>query len=445
MMQDARTPLILGTGLTGLAISRHLSRSGISHFIVGPPPRETPRLGESLDITGTVLFKEDFPEFQHLTHRKRAFVFHLGTRETHCSLEFARRRSFSRFFKVLGHRPPEALLHIDRSRLDPELYDLVTSEFHCTAVPEKVQEVHYDAATDSIESVTTESGAKINTSWVFDAGSPMSPVTCALGLTPIPISSPQRTSFAHFTADGPVSGNPTWHERTELVCMAKEIDGLSGMIWCIPLGNKLSLGISIEADEETPDADLIETALRACERRGLRILDHLPHRTEAVHVSHRYFKRERVSGANWLLAGSPAAQVWFMSGSGVGVGLLAARIAPDCVRGKEKIKRQYAAYVEGLTRSHGCLSKVRYGNYGASCHRTLHAAVDPVVHSNVRRTAMFGKVTRSLPGYLFGMTAYKLSERRLILRNYCTILQNSSLRNHAREHLVVEAAGALRT
>src|SRR5947209_3493390 len=45
-------PVILGAGLTGLAISRALSAAGITHMLVGDRPAETPRLGESLNAEG---------------------------------------------------------------------------------------------------------------------------------------------------------------------------------------------------------------------------------------------------------------------------------------------------------------------------------------------------------------------------------------------------------
>ena len=54
MDQQAAYPVILDTGLTGMAISRALAAAGMKHALVGNRPTDAPRLGESLNAEGSL-------------------------------------------------------------------------------------------------------------------------------------------------------------------------------------------------------------------------------------------------------------------------------------------------------------------------------------------------------------------------------------------------------
>jgi hypothetical protein len=73
--QDAPRLAILGTGLVGLAISRALATAGIHHVLVGDPPTETPRVGESLNAEGSLEIARQFPDFSSSSSPSAAKCF----------------------------------------------------------------------------------------------------------------------------------------------------------------------------------------------------------------------------------------------------------------------------------------------------------------------------------------------------------------------------------
>ena len=71
---EPATAVIIGCGLTGLAISRSLSKAGVRHLLLGKPAAKgTPRLGESINAEGTVDLEEFFPELKDTYFRKRVY------------------------------------------------------------------------------------------------------------------------------------------------------------------------------------------------------------------------------------------------------------------------------------------------------------------------------------------------------------------------------------
>ena len=55
-------PVVIGSGLTGLSISRSLSCASIDHVLIGRRPDSSPRLGESMNLEGTLLLHLEAPE-----------------------------------------------------------------------------------------------------------------------------------------------------------------------------------------------------------------------------------------------------------------------------------------------------------------------------------------------------------------------------------------------
>src|SRR5262245_40319780 len=71
-------PVILGAGLTGLAISRALSAAGIMHVLVGDRPTEAPRLGESLNAEGSLEIARQFPDLARFLFDKQRLALFFG-------------------------------------------------------------------------------------------------------------------------------------------------------------------------------------------------------------------------------------------------------------------------------------------------------------------------------------------------------------------------------
>src|SRR5262245_9482752 len=76
--RQAARPVILGAGLTGLAVSRALSSAGVAHALVGDRPTETPRLGESLNAEGSLEAARQFPGLARFFSRKRQQTLFFG-------------------------------------------------------------------------------------------------------------------------------------------------------------------------------------------------------------------------------------------------------------------------------------------------------------------------------------------------------------------------------
>jgi hypothetical protein len=84
-------PVVIGSGLTGLSISHRLSRASIDHVLIGRRPDMSPRLGESLNLEGTLLAWEMFPQLSRFFFPKARVLGYLGAHEVICEFEVSRR------------------------------------------------------------------------------------------------------------------------------------------------------------------------------------------------------------------------------------------------------------------------------------------------------------------------------------------------------------------
>ncbi len=58
-------PVIVGAGLSGMVISRALSKAGVPHLLLGDAPTPAPRLGESLSLDASLALLNFFPPGTH--------------------------------------------------------------------------------------------------------------------------------------------------------------------------------------------------------------------------------------------------------------------------------------------------------------------------------------------------------------------------------------------
>ncbi|MCA9657205.1 MAG: hypothetical protein KC486_02580, partial [Myxococcales bacterium] len=177
-------PVIVGTGLTGCAISRSLARAGIRHLLVGPPVEgEGSRLGESLNLEGSLDFVDYFPEFKEAYLAKTAVTAHVGERAVRCDLNMQRGRMSSAFYAALGYRePPDAFLHVDRAQVDAAIFRAVAGDPHCEHVDALVEGVDYDADEDRVRRLDLSDGTAVAPITVFDATNHVRAVARHLGL-----------------------------------------------------------------------------------------------------------------------------------------------------------------------------------------------------------------------------------------------------------------------
>jgi hypothetical protein len=76
-MQRPQT-VIIGSGLSGLLISRALAAARIDHLLIGGPPDSAPRLGESLSLEASVFAFDFLEEFLPYFLSKHAVVGFMG-------------------------------------------------------------------------------------------------------------------------------------------------------------------------------------------------------------------------------------------------------------------------------------------------------------------------------------------------------------------------------
>ena len=351
-------PIIIGAGISGTLVSLILSRHHIPHILIGDPPSpKPPRLGESLDLDGTLCLLRLFPELSEFFYSKKCVDFYLGRELFTCGFEFQKKYSTRLFFRLTGDVAPYAFLHVDRLGLDIKLFELSTGSPYCTWFNERVSHLDYDNNTDKINTVILSSGEELPADYVFDASNYARLVAKSANVEQQFFSDLQRVVFTHYRAapDATHTHPPEqlWLDRTTLVRLHQELDGIDAMAWCIPVNNYVSVGISTRADANNFSTEATLNLLeQAYMKRGVCYSEIFPNPTDVKSITHRYFFHERAYGANWLLVGSTYGLVWWMAGAGVGTSLMAARYAPKILKKPKRMGRLYQEYVQGLLNNH---------------------------------------------------------------------------------------------
>jgi flavin-dependent dehydrogenase len=423
MAGTEQRPVIVGSGLTGMAISRTLTRAAVPHVMVGGPPGDTPRLGESLNMEGTFGLLELFPEFSRYFFPKRVVTGYLGDFSLTCNFQLDRSPGAHVIYRALGRRPVPEFLQFDRMGFDAALYEATAASPYCTVVASPLRELTYDGARDSFSTLRLEDGTELHPGYVFDASNHGRLLGKAADIGATLIGDPQRVAYTHYHAppDAP-TGTEDWESSTVIVRLFSDDDGMDALAWCIPLGRYVSIGVSLKDGETAVDDEgLLEAAHRAFERYGIHYRDrfHLPARTMALR--HRYFIYDRAYGANWMLAGPSFCQVWWMAGAGVGTAFAAAQVAPRILRHPMKVGRTYESYLRPLVDIHQAFDFFATIDRSGATPAALHHYSDRFVTSNLLRLA---DSTRLRPGLLPRIAARVISEgavRLKAVRNFCPV------------------------
>jgi flavin-dependent dehydrogenase len=361
-------PVIVGTGLTGCAISRSLARAGIRHLLVGPPvDGEGSRLGESLNLEGSLDFIDYFPEFKAAYLAKTAVTAHVGERAIRCDLNMQRGRMSSAFYAALGYRePPDAFLHVDRAQVDAAIFRAVAGDPHCEHVDALVDGVDYDADADRVRRLDLSDGTAVAPITVFDATNHVRAVARHLGLEVEILGPAQRAVYGHLDYLGePSCDDSMWHS-THVVRLDREGDGVDGLAWYIPLKGLASIGVGVDRGEEglpedeLSDEELFERVVRALERRAIFPAGSFapPTKLRAIPF-YRHFLHDRAYGRNWLLAGGTFCLMWFAASAGISSGFAAAHVAPRFIRDPERYGAPYESLLKALRSPHGVFDWLR--------------------------------------------------------------------------------------
>ena len=146
-----------------------------------------------------------------------------------------------------------------------------------------------------------------------------------------------------------------------------ERDKVDGIAWMIPLGDTLSVGISVDNDRfsqsEVEKRELRQRLDEAFTRRGVDYRYFYPeHKKETMEIVHRYYRRDRAHGANWVLAGGSYISIWFPSGAGLWTTLAVSRMAKLLIEEPLKYGPEYQEMMtEPLLRFHELLEGMARG------------------------------------------------------------------------------------
>ena len=351
---EGRIPVVIGSGLTGLSISHSLSRASVDHVLIGRRPEMSPRLGESMNLDGTLLLWEMFPQLARFFFPKRDAVGYFGDYEVVCEFDVGYRAVSRAIFRALGYAPATEFLQVDRIGFDAALWELAVASEHCTVLDASVADLEFDDASDRFTSVHLSDGTVVRPSYVFDATNHGRLLGRAAKIAYRTLGVPQRVAYTHYhAAAGASRSAEPWELSTAVARLLPESDGVDAMAWCIPLGDYVSIGLSTgETEIELDDEALLDRTAIAFVRHGIDYRRSYPNRVEPKGLRHSYFAYERASGANWLLAGPSFCQVWWLASAGVGTALTAAQLAPRFIQDPLRWGAEYDQYMKQLLPIH---------------------------------------------------------------------------------------------
>lgn len=367
---EADQPVVIGSTLTGLLISHALSRHGVDHVVLGgPEPAATPRLGESMNEISSIELWTSMPAELRQTFYPKCHISLLHGDVV--SMVYARhategviepdRTVMPMATTHLGRFLHGAkIIHVDRARFDPALYRLVRGQQRCRFVEARGTPV-VDRASDRVVRIDVEGLPAIALPrYVFDATSGRGLIAEAAGVDKQFISDPQRVVWTHLKRRPDAQGKTYWWcHGSNIVRHDRQRDGFDGVTWLIPIGDVLSVGVSVPATSEVEPAEaLLESCLSACANRGLAWSDLYTSTGPLSDVSNRYFCRSRAFGANWALGGGAFIQLWFPSSAGVGTAATAAHLAPRLVREPLVAGPIYENALRDLMRTHELLASM---------------------------------------------------------------------------------------
>jgi flavin-dependent dehydrogenase len=418
-----RVPVIIGSGLTGLSISHRLSRASIDHLLIGRRPGRSPRLGESLNLEGTLLLWETFPELSRFFFPKRDALGFFGDFEVVCDFEVSRRAVSRAIFRSLGYAPATEFLQLDRIGFDEALWDLATSDAHCTVLDAPLADLHFDEPSDSFTSIRLVDGTVVQPSYVFDATNHGRLLGQRAKVEYRTLGVPQRVAYTHYhLAPGSSRDADPWELSTAVVRLFRASDGADAMAWCIPLGDYVSVGVSASATESAlDDESMLERTAAALARHGIDYRRRFSDRAELKALRHSYFAYERAWGTNWLLAGPSFCQVWWLAGAGVGTALTAAQLAPKILDDPRRWGAAYDHYMKQLLPIQDTFDYFVHTRREEYDPAELHRYSDRFVKTSLVRLAGSTGMRDSRLATMISPAVAWLCRRPEVLREYCAV------------------------
>jgi flavin-dependent dehydrogenase len=301
---------VIGGGLSGKAVSLHLSKAGLKVICIEPAETRQP-VGESLDWSSPELLKELGLPMDDV------IAAQMGTWKRHVNLKL---RDGSQEDYVpdpwLGGAPfyvELRTLHLDRSRFDEELLKRVIAS-GVALVPDKVVKVEREGI--HISSVRTETGARFSSPWFIDAsGFATSLLAHEFNLRAIHNGPAKVAIWTYFSVPDAIEGTTLYMEPAP----AEYLD----WIWEIPINpGVVSVGyvttgaaMKLKREQGLPVEDILRQQLRkfprfeSLLRASTLSAPNVTSFRSRVHVG--------VTGSNWLIVGEAASMVDPITANGV--------------------------------------------------------------------------------------------------------------------------------
>ncbi len=425
MQSKEYMPVIIGAGLSGMAISDWLSRDKIDHIMIGAEPNNLPRLGESIDPAGTLELLRYYPEYSEFYFPKGWISVFLGDYATTCNFG----QNFNRVvgLRLLGFNSPEQFIHVDRVGFDNAFYQRVMASPHVQRIEALVDHLEYDEATDKVTEIHLDNGEVLNPRYVYDCTNHVRLLGRALKIPMETISDPQRVVFDHYRAvgDAPLCDSMAmeWLHATNILRLYEDIDGFNGLSWLIPLGSYVSAGVSIPRDDnDCSDEEIMHLLAEAYARRGLPYRQYFPNSTKLMSIPYQqYFFYDRAYGKNWLLAGPSYGQVWFPSSSGVGAALVAGRIAARIINAPDEVGQLFQDYIVGLQESHFIFDRMIKKHYSELTPELVKLEADRIVSENVKRVSRLATIEGNKVNAVLGRGLIKAVSRDGVGGSNCVV------------------------
>jgi flavin-dependent dehydrogenase/acyl carrier protein len=348
-----KIPVIIGGGISGMLISRKLSQKNIEHVVIGKPVLgDSPRLGESMTELVSIEFTEDLKEYSQYFYSKEVTPFYMGDRVS--GLRFNYFKTLHSIFKDDSEEQDYSFIHVDRVGFDQALYNEVSKSKYCHWMEDMVNEVEYDEYTDEIKSVFLSNHKKIVPSFIWDCTNHVRLLGRKIKIPFHNFDDQRHVFFTHYLKKDVVTscdidGAP-WIHATSLLRAEKAHDGIQGVSWLIPLGDYISVGISMNPEDvgdKTPE-EVITLLTKAYQNRGLDYTKYFPRRKEIINIPSQHYAYDRFVGKNWALVGGSGINAWFTSGSNLSIVTCMATMADKIIEQPEVYGEHYTNHTKGF-------------------------------------------------------------------------------------------------
>jgi flavin-dependent dehydrogenase len=211
-------PVIIGSGINGLAVSRRLSYCQIPHYLIGEPIKENrPQLGESMDPVCSVEMEEKWSNFQQFFYPKQKAIFYTDGWITTCDFNFIKQKKLQIFFQVLGLVPSTQLIHVDRAGFDSPFFAETIASKNCQYLFGKVQSTVWNKETDKVTQLLLEDSTIIQPSYVFDCSNHARVLAKEINIPYEILGKQQKVVFAHLVGNPIADEEKNWLSATTLI------------------------------------------------------------------------------------------------------------------------------------------------------------------------------------------------------------------------------------